>query len=144
MVGRKVTATREDGERAPVGSIGWRLRRLRLDVTPHVTLAQLAEAAGIRIQSVSDLERGATKNPKPGHLFKFAERLNVNAYYLATGKGPKEPIRTISPEEGELLLIFRDLENDTDRARVIAFAKGLQQKKTPLALVPPSKERAGD
>lgn len=49
----------------------------------------LAEAAGVTKQAVSQLECGQTKNLKLDHLFKIADRLKVHARWLAIGQGPK-------------------------------------------------------
>ena len=136
MPNQKKDAKRHPSNRAPVGSVGWRIRELRLNKNPPVTQGMLAKAAGVSVQSVSELERGDTKSPTPDNLFAYAELLGVNPHYLATGRGNQDPITVITPDEGELLILFRDLD-DLSRADLLGYARGLQKKKRHLAPVTP-------
>lgn len=139
---RKSKADRElAGELAPPDSMGGRMRAERLSRTPVLTQGVLAEAAGIKVQSISGLERGTTTALKPANLFPIADKLGVNPRWLATGKGPREPILELSPDEGELIVLMRDLEPE-DRASILGYAKGLQRKRR-INLVPPSNPRTG-
>lgn len=47
-----------------VEKLGKRIARLRREATPKLTQAQLAEAAGLTLSNVRQIERGATPNPK--------------------------------------------------------------------------------
>ena len=51
----------------------------------------LGDMAGVSKAAVSQWERGGTKNLKMEHLFAIADALKVNARWLATGQGPREP-----------------------------------------------------
>ena len=139
---RKSKADRElEGSLAPPDSMGGRLRAERTARDPVLTQGALAEAAGISVQSISGLERGTTTALKPENLFPIADRLGVNPRWLATGKGPREPILELSADEGELIVLLRDLEPE-DRASVTGYARGLQRKRR-INLVPPSTPKTG-
>ena len=45
----------------------------------------LAKAARITVSALSQIETGATKNPKPQHIFAIADALDVEARYLVFG-----------------------------------------------------------
>ena len=64
-------------------TIGQRIRAAReakaLDQKP------LAKAARITVSALSQIETGATKNPKPQHIFAIADALDVEARYLVFG-----------------------------------------------------------
>lgn len=57
---------------------------------PKVSQAALARACGVKPPSVNDWLSGKTKTIEGAHLLAAAARLNVNALWLATGKGPRE------------------------------------------------------
>ena len=49
----------------------------------------LADAAGVSKAAVSQWETGQTKDVKLEHLFKIADKLKVQARWLALGQGTK-------------------------------------------------------
>lgn len=93
-----------------------------------MTQRELADACAIHSQSISDIERGATKNPRPEHLFKIADKLKVNPRWLVFGKGPSEPV-TLTAKESELLEVYRTLDA-TGRAQLLSYGHGRQADST--------------
>jgi transcriptional regulator with XRE-family HTH domain len=66
-----------------------RERREQLGMKP----ADLALAASCTISAVLQWESNKTKNLKLDNLFRIADALNVEPRWLATGKGPQEPLK---------------------------------------------------
>lgn len=56
-----------------------------------LTQQALAEACGIKRASVTQWESGSTKSLKPENLFAVAKATNIDAKWLATGKGTTQP-----------------------------------------------------
>jgi transcriptional regulator with XRE-family HTH domain len=65
--------------------IGATIRRLRL--ARHISQASLADAAGIRQQSLYRAERGDIRQPKVETLQKIAAHLGVAVETLLVGRG---------------------------------------------------------
>lgn len=57
-----------------------------------VSQADLARAVGIKPPSVNAWASGQTKTIEGENLVRAARKLNVNPYWLATGKGSREPL----------------------------------------------------
>jgi transcriptional regulator with XRE-family HTH domain len=68
-------------------TLGERIRARREELGLRPT--DLADAVGVSVSAVLYWESGATKNLKNEHLFVLADRLKVNARWLAIGQGPK-------------------------------------------------------
>jgi transcriptional regulator with XRE-family HTH domain len=66
------------------GAIGNRLRQLR-EKQPW-TQIELSIASKVPLQTIKDLERGATKRPQPRTIRALAAALSVPAAYLLLGK----------------------------------------------------------
>jgi transcriptional regulator with XRE-family HTH domain len=62
-----------------------------LDRDKSLSQAGLAKACGIKPPSVSDWLSGKTKKMEGANLLMAAQYLNVDAWWLATGKGSMEP-----------------------------------------------------
>lgn len=56
-----------------------------------VTPKELADACGIRVQSVYQWQSGVTKKLEGMNLHRASKRLGVNEEWLGTGVGPKHP-----------------------------------------------------
>jgi len=56
-----------------------------------VSVSQLASAVGVSYQAVKKILDGKTATLKGENLLKISAHLTVNAEWLATGKGPKDP-----------------------------------------------------
>lgn len=68
-------------------TIGQRLRDLR--IAEGLNLVEAAEIAGTTKQSLSQIEKGVTKEPGALPVVLWARRYRVNPYWLLTGRGPK-------------------------------------------------------
>jgi len=64
-------------------AVGNRLRRLR-DRKPW-TQAELSRASGVPLQTIKDIERGASKRPRNRTVRALADALQVSASYLLWG-----------------------------------------------------------
>ena len=74
----------------------------------QLTQLDLANVCAITKAAVSQWERGG--GIRPDNLFALADRLRVDAKWLATGKGSRTPSVTVSDlQERELLTTFRAL-----------------------------------
>ncbi|PTT74140.1 XRE family transcriptional regulator, partial [Pseudomonas sp. HMWF007] len=92
-----------------------RLKRARKNA--GLTQVELAERAGIKQASVSEIERGLTRTS--GHLIKLAQICGVDPVWLADGTGSPEgnrpPHSSISPstiESNAVLLGQLDVWDD--------------------------------
>lgn len=91
-----------------VSSLGERIRALRK--TKGLSQVRLAQLAGIKQPSLSELETGESKVAAGDTLVRLAAALECNPDWLATGKGsPVVALLDISPDENELLAIWRSL-----------------------------------
>ncbi|MCU0806411.1 MAG: helix-turn-helix domain-containing protein [Candidatus Contendobacter sp.] len=73
-----------------MNTIGQRIRALRQ--LRRMTQTQVAQAAGITPQAVSDIEIGKTK--APAYLSELARALNTTAEFLRYGDEIREPAPT--------------------------------------------------
>ena len=64
-------------------TIGERIARLRLE--QGLEPRDLAEAAGISVHAIYQIESGTTRNPRPENLFRIADRLGVDPRQLVFG-----------------------------------------------------------
>lgn len=77
-----------------------RLKKARKDA--GLTQVELAERAGIKQASVSEIERGLTRTS--GYLVKMAQVCGVDPLWLAEGVVPQEPSTKSTPEPNAELL----------------------------------------
>jgi transcriptional regulator with XRE-family HTH domain len=101
---------------------GRRIKALRLAMgMDQGELAKLAKIAG---STLSDLERGDSKQPRGDTLVKLAAVLKVDQDWLITGEGL--PVQRVQPnlDESELLHIYRDLA-DSNKQALLATARAL-------------------
>lgn len=104
-------------------SIGDRLRELRL--AKGLSLEAAGAAAGTTKQSMSQIEKGQTKEPNGVALEAWSRLYGVNLRWLATGKGPKQstnsesqsvrPSDEIMSQALDLLYLLADLRPDDRR-----------------------------
>jgi transcriptional regulator with XRE-family HTH domain len=69
-------------------TIGERLRALREE--KQLTLEQAAAVAATTKQSLSQIEKGVTKEPGGLAVYRWAEFYGVDLQWLITGKGPRQ------------------------------------------------------
>ncbi len=73
-------------------TIGQRLKIARKTHTPPLSQKQVAELAGVTQTHISDLERGRTSTSTK--VAELAVSVNVEIFWLATGKGEMRRSRT--------------------------------------------------
>jgi transcriptional regulator with XRE-family HTH domain len=102
--------------------VGQRIKALRLAM--GLEQGQLAKQARIKQSTLSDLERGDSKNPRGDTLVQIASVLKVDHDWLMTGEGM--PQRKMQPdiEQSELLTIFISL-NSGNKGALLAAARAL-------------------
>lgn len=88
-------------------TFGNRIKGLR--EAKELTQEDVAKALGTKQGSYTQLERGVSKNPSAKNLIALAHLYEVNPEWLLTGKGERHPVNTLTPEESELLLLYRDM-----------------------------------
>lgn len=80
-----MTTDAKDGY-IPEITTGWRIRIAR--ERAHMEQSDLAAAADISRNTISNYEQDATTRMKPLYLKQIALATGVNPHWLATGKGP--------------------------------------------------------
>lgn len=93
---------------APV-SVGQRIKQLR--EARGFTQVYVAAHCGVSQKAISLLENDETRTPLSRTLRKLAHLFEVDPDWLLTGKGPRNPISSLTDEESELLLVFRTLSS---------------------------------
>ena len=89
-------------------TIGQRIKKTRLEFP--MTQKELASKAGIAQPTLSELERGDSSGSS--HLASIAAALGVSALWLEKEKGPKYPIKNISPKEMLLVIAYREATDE--------------------------------
>jgi transcriptional regulator with XRE-family HTH domain len=79
-------------------TIGERIRIARAE--RNLAQGPLAKACRMTVSALSQIESGATKNPKPANLFAIADALGLEARYLVFGHHDKV-VRQLSPSIAE-------------------------------------------
>jgi transcriptional regulator with XRE-family HTH domain len=120
---------------------GQRLKRLR-EAAGYSVGKQFAALIGIKPPSLSELEKGESKEPAAGTLLRAAAILGLDPWYLLTGEGP--PVRAlqqVSERELRLLMMFRELgegsrlELETEANRLHALEHPVASKANPFPKV---------
>lgn len=88
-----------------------RMEEAAADMGERFNRADLQNACGVTKASVSDWFTGKTKSLKGDTLVAAAAYFGVSASWLGDGKGQKrEPLMASTPEEVELLSLFRKMD----------------------------------
>lgn len=85
-------------------TIGQRIKKTRLEIP--MTQKELAKKVGITQPTISELEKGDSAGS--AHLPSIAAALGVSALWLQTERGPKYPIKSITPKEMLLITAYRE------------------------------------
>jgi transcriptional regulator with XRE-family HTH domain len=104
----------------PRMGLGVRIKAARREC--GLTQLQLGKAVGIKQSSVSQLERGDTMAPKGTTILDIAAVLQVNAQWLMTGKGPRDPVEGLTPEAIALAADWQRL-NPQNRERIAQYIR---------------------
>jgi transcriptional regulator with XRE-family HTH domain len=108
-------------------SFGERVRALRK--LRGMSQVALAKKAGIKQSSLSDIETGETTadNVKAPTMMGLAKALETNPGFLRSGQETPVKPETLSPEEAELIAVYRELgkvENGL-QGRLLERARGM-------------------
>jgi len=111
----------------------------------------LAEKLGIKQGSLSELESGESKAPSAEVLLKLSDLLGLRPRYLLFGEGAPESqyFQELNGLEAQLVMIFRQLPNDTLRDALLIDANdmlnrsgvGAPTRADPFAGVPKGAKR---
>lgn len=85
-------------------TIGHRIKEARL--AAGMTQKELGKKVGITQPTISELEGGDSAGS--GYLPSIAAALGLNALWLESEKGPKYPIKSITPKEMLLITAYRE------------------------------------
>lgn len=127
---------------APEGTLGHRCRAARLSNGLRVSAA--AKKIGIAPGSLSDIESGVTKALKGETLMRLATVYQRSPEYLRTGIGSPVALAAETPEEAELLTLYRAVDAD-QRAAMLTDARSALAKRGATSAAMPFKPpvRAG-
>lgn len=84
-----------------------RLQLLRKE--RELSQQKVADAIGVSQRAISQLETQSGRVPSAENLRALALFFEVDPEWLLTGKGVRNPVASLSPEETELLMLFRSL-----------------------------------
>jgi transcriptional regulator with XRE-family HTH domain len=95
-----------------------------------------AEKLGIKQGSLSELESGESKAPSADVLLKMADLLQLRPRYLLLGEGAPENrnFSDLNGLEAQLVMIFRQLPNDTLRDGLLIDANDMLNRTAQGAL----------
>lgn len=105
-------------------SMGWRKKLEDLMQARGENQPDLARALGITQQSVSDLITGESKFPKVVNALKICNHYKVRPEWFILDQGPKVASGQLSPEEEELMALFRRI-SPAGQVYLLAKAKDL-------------------
>lgn len=122
-----------------VDSPGKRLRQLRKSL--GLKLREVAEASGVPVSTISDLENERSENPSGVNLTQLSAFYEVEPHWIVTGDGPKHIVASKGDKETELLLYYRALSHEGQQY-LIARARSMLNDEHhppagPPALPPP-------
>jgi transcriptional regulator with XRE-family HTH domain len=102
----------------------------------------LAKKIGIAQASLSELEKGHSKQPSAEVLLNLSESLGLRPRYLLTGQGPAEGLHVseLSGTEAQLVMVFRQLPTDHLREALLLDAYHMLERRPSgtLALAAPA------
>lgn len=105
----------------------WRLQR------KFAKQGELARVVNISQPSLSELEKGHSKQPSAQVLLDLADALGLRPRYLLLGVEPAEGMdfSEISGLEAQLVMIYRQLPNDALRQAMLFDANQMLSRATP-------------
>lgn len=104
---------------------GERIKAAR--IAAGMTQSELAEKVGVKFSAIHKYETGLIVNLKRDTIGKLAKALGVKpSYLLCVGEEPETEEVELSPEEAELLEIFRSLQ-EQEQALILATARAIKK-----------------
>jgi transcriptional regulator with XRE-family HTH domain len=120
---------------------GKRIRDLRK--ARKLTQPQITDATGVPQSTLSEIERGESKDPSAEVLLKLAAFFEVEPEWLLSGRGPQHAVSSRGDGESELLLFFRSLSSE-GQAYLLARAKDLHADEHRTKAVKSQDDQHGD
>ena len=105
--------------------VGARIRELRK--AKGWTQTELGDAAGLGQSAISSIEKGKTTKPEAVSILRIAAALKASPFYILWDHDLPD---VVSQTMGQLIDLWTHL-NDEDRARVVAYARGLFDARGP-------------
>ncbi len=88
--------------------------------------SELARRIRVMPSAINHIESGRTKAVKADTILALAAALGVSAYWLETGRGSPSADARLSPEESELLTLYRMLD-PARRDHLLSIGRTLQE-----------------
>lgn len=104
-------------------TVGGRVKALR--TTLGLTQVQLSKKSGVPQPTISDIERGHTKDLAGDNLTRLCAALNTNPQWLIFSKGTPGPAIQTDIDESELLNLYRAL-SDEQKASLLSVVRSMQ------------------
>ena len=104
-----------------MSTLATRLRRARKAIVPKMSQTNLAHLAGVTQPTISDLEKGVSKEMDASTLIGICRALNVRPDWLLLGE---EPMRDFADDVVEIVSLFRALVV-SNRAALLAAGRAL-------------------
>ena len=116
-------------------TLGKRIRDMRK--AKGLNQTALAKLAGISQGSISWIEKGETRLLRADTLLALAKALSVNVDFLRDGTATPVPPETLSLEESELIVLFREMPPIQQDA-LLAQARAIHEllSKAPTRIAP--------
>ena len=109
-------------------TIGTRVRTARIEA--GISQKELADKIGVKQPTISQLEKGGSAGS--AHLPAIAAALGVHALWLQTEKGPKYPIKDITPRELLLINAYREATDEGKTFIEMACSSAPKAPKAPF------------
>ena len=109
-------------------SIGARLRLRRKEL--KLTQVQLAAISGIEQGTVSDLERGKTKEPAGSTLAGICRALQTSDRWILEGKGEPSMVVPRNDAEEDALTLFKSLTSE-EQELWLTLGEAIRQNRRP-------------
>jgi transcriptional regulator with XRE-family HTH domain len=103
--------------------IGARVRTLRK--AAGMTQVQLSARSGVTQPTISDIERGHTRDLAGDNLTRLCAALKTNPDWLLFGRGSPAPAVQADIDESELLALFRALSAE-QRSGLLSVVRSMQ------------------
>lgn len=78
--------------------------------------SEVARKLGVQPSAVNHMESGRTKSLKADTILRLAQTIGVSAYWLETGEGSPSPDNRLTPDETEVLDLYRSLTEQNREA----------------------------
>lgn len=81
-------------------NLGDRLKQV--SIARRISLSKMGPLIGLSKQAISDIVNGKTLNPRSNVIYDLAEKLEINADWLMTGKGEMVAVPEITTQSTDM------------------------------------------